>query len=256
MENTRTFLMSLTRWHTIEQRIKEAADRLEASCTRRLSPIRVTYFAGPQMVDRIRQEADLGLRELEDLQELLDTGVMIRTAVLKKGAERGINGLLAEQKLLGMEIENLEEILQPLPPERIGLADLEAVFRHHGRGTLTRTGSRSSRPQPLTNEHLEMELLLDPSARDGEKQTLAPGTESYQWEAKVPPDGDVLLDLLSAEERAELAAELGQLRWRQAQVSEQIAQVNTTRLELALPLRVAELILLVPAGDPAGTAPS
>lgn len=140
MTTIRTLTLSLSRWHTIAERLRSEGEALASAATDTLSSAQTNTRLSESQLSGLKVRGQQSLEDLHEAQRLLGAWGKVRSELAKANADANVSALLAEAEGLRRQIRLLEQASKiDLLNNRVELGQVnheletqkESVSRYH-----------------------------------------------------------------------------------------------------------------------------
>lgn len=194
---TRHISNTLSRWHKVVERVKNATAQLAAQIGEGISPVaysNLALFKAEQ--PGVRQATEQALAKVALVLKLNAALGTIREALARANVEKGVSALLAEQVRLQNEKTLYENLLHSAGSARVTLADAEQVLAE----------SAKNAGGPHYRETFHFARVNEAQAREWQDRVEAIGREQVGLADQI---SDVNASRLAVELDEEVLAHLG-----------------------------------------------
>ncbi|HNV68886.1 MAG TPA: hypothetical protein PKO06_04250 [Candidatus Ozemobacteraceae bacterium] len=219
--------MNLNRWHKICERLTKQANEAQTFVERTFGETHVPTYTGGQQTQKLEELASRGLLALELHGALLRARQTVRAAIGRANDEWGITERLVQVAAINERLNCLIKTFTRQHPNRVPVEEIERLF--------ARADAARQTLQCASNADLFGELTKEVDPDDLYK--------SHRTYERVLQNKGADVQLMTAEEAAEIEKEILRLRGLKYRLQDEIAEANLGLVELDLPGQVVARVL-------------
>lgn len=128
MSDIKTITLSLSRWHTVGNRLRAHAEALFAHAVAVLSSSAAQHEINEEQKTALRERGSKALDDIAEARAAIQGATKVRAALADANAKTGVSSLLAEAEGLRREIQSLTLLGSIDLLARVGLTDANATL--------------------------------------------------------------------------------------------------------------------------------